>query len=137
MAYARDGKHFPSELQARKYDQSLAERGESEFDNAPSGDPVKEGAKHGAVRDAEYHFLGNGQHQVRVTHIDGHKWEQVHPEAFRAHDMITKAHGFDEQPPAIKTHMRSRSQPVGPKENERLAKEDKRAPEEFEEEETE
>lgn len=140
MPTARDGKHFANNIQMRKYEdslpRSLSERGADDFANAPSGDPVKEGARHGIVMESHYKFLGGGQHKISVTHADGHSWEQIHPEAFRAHQMLTRAHGFDEQPPAIKTHMRSRAQPTGEKEEDRLRNEDHREQEEnYEEEE--
>ena len=137
MPTARDGKHFPTELQKQKYEaslppeeKSLADRGQDDFENAPGGEEWEQGAKHGLVMEHSYKVLGNGQHQISVKHADGYKWTQTHPEAFRAFETLSKAHGLDVPPPAIKTHMRARSQPTGPKEDERLRLEDRREPDE-------
>ncbi len=125
-------RHFPSQLQADKFDrayqedQGLADSGKSDFDNAPTADPIKEGAKHGIVVEHSYKIAGNGRHEISVKHADGYTWKSVHPEAYRAFDTLKHAHGFEPEPPAIKTHMRARSHPVGPKEDERLAREDHR-----------
>jgi hypothetical protein len=125
-------RHFHSQLTADKFDRAfeedhqLTDQGKSDFDNAPTADPVKEGAKHGIIMEHSYKILGNGRHQITVRHVDGHTWTSVQPEAFRAHELLTRAHGFDEQPPAIKTFARARAHPVGEREADRLAREDKR-----------
>jgi hypothetical protein len=125
-------RHFHSQLLADKFDRSyeedhgLVDQGKSDFDNAPTADPIKEGAKHGIVVKHSYEIEGNGRHKISVEHADGYKWSAVHPEAYRAFDTLKHAHGFDPEPPAIKTHMRARAHPVSEKESDRLAREDHR-----------
>ena len=125
-------RHFPSVMQRDKFDRAheedhgLTEQGKSDFDRAPTDDPIEEGAKHGIVVEHSYKIEGNGRHAISIKYADGYEHHSVHPEQFRAHQMITRAMGLDEAPPAIKTHMRARAHPGGEKEAERLAREDHR-----------
>jgi hypothetical protein len=133
-------RHFHSQLTADKFDRAfeedhgLTDQGKSDFDNAPTADPVQDGARHGIVMESHYSVEGNGRHAVRIRYADGYEHNSVHPEQFRAHQLITKAMGLDEAPPAIKTHMRARSHPSGESEKQRLDREDGRVERESQEE---
>lgn len=127
MSYkAKDGKRFPTVTQGLKWDRSLAERGSDDVANAPGGTSWEHDLKtHGIARETRIIREGNGRHVLVAIHADGYRHQSVHPEAYRAHEIESRMLGI-EAPPAIQTHARARSQPVGPKEEERIAKEDGR-----------
>lgn len=66
-----------------------------------------------------------GRHRVTAELGDGSTFTSVHPEAYRAEEIMKGLFGI-EAPPAFKTSGRARSQPIGPKESERLSTEDGR-----------
>jgi len=125
-------RHFNSQLRADKFDRAareergLQDQGRSDVDNAPNEDIAFAGARHGIVVEHHYKVVGNGQHEVYLKFADGFEHTSRHPEQFRAHQIATRAMGLDDPPPAIRTHNRARAHPVGPKEDERLAREDHR-----------
>lgn len=122
MAYtARDGHKFPTAIQHAKYERWLDEQ-----DKAPGG-PAHEEAfnKHGMARKVVIEREGNGRTRITSFHNDGHRFTQVHPETYRAHDMARELLGI-EPPPAVQTHGRARAHPTGPKEEERIRREDHR-----------
>lgn len=132
MSYvAKDGRHFTHGQQGRKYDNYLAEQGRDAAENAPGGDFADAAMKeHGNVRRVVIEREGNGRHRVTVEHFDGHESTQVHPEAHLAHQVAAHFLGVDNPPPAVQTHSRSRAYPIGPKEHERLKREDNQEVEE-------
>ncbi len=124
---ASDGREFGNPAQARLYEKSLAERGMDDVKNAPGGEEHEHNVKmHGIVKETTIKFDGPGRWRHTATHADGTKTTSVHPEAYRAHQVQAKYLGVDQAPPAIETHNRSRSHPVGPKEIERIDREDGR-----------
>lgn len=128
MAYkAKDGKILPTVMQGRKYDESLAEKSKSETENAPGGPEHIENVRaHGVVHKSVIEFEGNGRWRHTATHADGVESTSVHPQWHRAHDVQAMYFDPDGKPGALETHQKSRSHPVGPKESERLDKEDGR-----------
>lgn len=126
MAYiAKDGKRFPTTMQGRKYDDWLVQK-----DKAPGGTSQQQALKdNGPVRSITMTREGMGRHRLSVEHFNGTKSTEVHPEAFRAHQVMAAYLGIDTPPPAIQTHQRARSQPTGPKEAENLREQDHRNPE--------
>lgn len=121
MFKAKDGKEFGHPEQARLYDKSLDTK-----ENAPGGPShLHDLREHGPVKKITIERTGNGRHEVRAVHQDGFRSQSVHPEAFRAHEIARELLGI-EPPPAIQTHSRARSQPTGPKEDERIRQEDGR-----------
>jgi hypothetical protein len=134
MAYiAKDGRHFTHPLQGRTYDKSLAEEGHDQTKDAPGGPQHEEAVRaHGLASKIiieRGESVGNGRTRLTAIHADGFKHTSVHPEAYRAHDLGRELLGI-EAPPALQTHSRARSQPRGPKEDERVAQEDSREVEE-------
>jgi hypothetical protein len=127
MGYiATDGRHFTHPLQGRNYDRSLAEESEKQTKDAPGGPQHEEAVRqHGLAKKVVIERDGNGRTRLTATHADGFKHTSVHPEAYRAHDLGRELLGI-EAPPALQTHSRARSQPRGPKEDERVAQEDSR-----------
>lgn len=134
MAYkAKDGRTFTHPMQGQAYDRGLAEEGHDLTKEAPGGPQHEDAIRHHGLankiiieRGPE---VGNGRTRLTAIHADGHKHTSVHPEAYRAHDLGRELLGI-EAPPALQTHSRARSQPRGPKEDERVAKEDSREVEE-------
>lgn len=127
MAYkAKDGRHFTHPMQGQAYDRGLADEGQEQTKEAPGG-PQHEDAirQHGLANKVVIERDGNGRTRLTATHADGFKHTSVHPEAYRAHDLGRELLGI-EAPPALQTHSRARSQPRGPKEDERIAQEDSR-----------
>ena len=127
MAYkAKDGREFTHPMQGQAYDRGLAEEGQEQTKEAPGG-PQHEDAirQHGLASKVVIERDGNGRTRLTATHADGFKHTSVHPEAYRAHDLGRELLGI-EAPPALQTHSRARSQPRGPKEDERIAQEDSR-----------
>lgn len=131
MAYiAKDGRHFTHSMQGRAYDKSLAEEGQDKIKDAPGGPQHEEAVRaHGLAKKVIIERDGNGRTRLTATHADGFKHTSVHPEAYRAHDLGRELLGI-EAPPGLQTHSRARSQPRGPKEDERVANEDNREVEE-------
>lgn len=127
MSYkARDGRIFPSVVQGRAYDRSLAERGGDDVEAAPGGPQHEHDLKtHGIAKSIKIEYDGPGRWRHTSEHADGYKSTSVHPEAYRAHEVAKNYLGI-EPPPAVQTHARSRAHPVGPKESERLDAEDGR-----------
>lgn|SRR5487761_2481048 len=133
---AKDGKRFPDSIRGRRYDNWLAEKdstpqkSQEDVKNAPGGPGHLQALKeHGLPREVRIINEGGGRHRVISIHQDGYRYESVHPEAFRAFQVAKELKGIEE-PPALQTHARSRSQPTGPKEKERIDKEDQRDTEE-------
>lgn len=128
-ATASDGKMFPSVSQARLYDEAnghLTRKSLADIEDAPGGPAHQDAIKHhGIAQKITIERVGNGRTRVESTHQDGFKHTSVHPETFRAHDIARELLGI-EPPPALQTHSRARSQPTGPKEEERVRKEDNR-----------
>lgn len=123
---ARDGKEFHDTIRGRKYDAWLAKESELDTKEAPGGPTHKADLEeHGFVKKITISREGNGRHRVEAVHQDGFHHNSVHPEAYRAHDIARDLLGI-EPPPALGTHSRSRTQPRGPKEDERIAREDGR-----------
>ncbi len=126
---AKDGKTFPNAIQGRKYDESiggLKRDSLSDLAKARGGPSHSDDlAQHGFVKKVSIIREGNGRHKVEAVHQDGFKHQSVHPEAYRAHDIARELLGI-EPPPALGTHSKARTQPRGPKEDERVAKEDSR-----------
>lgn len=131
MAYkAKDGRSFTHPMQGQAYDRSLAEEGQQQTKDAPGGPQHEEAVRaHGLAKKVIIERDGNGRTRLTATHADGFKHTSVHPEAYRAHDLGRELLGI-EAPPALQTHSRARSQPRGPKEDERVASEDHREVEE-------
>ena len=134
MSYtAADGKRFASSIAGRRYDESngvLVRKSLADIEDAPGGASHQDSmAHHGLARKVVIEREGNGRTRIEWEHADGTKGQMVHPETFRAHEMGRELLGI-EAPPAVQTHGRSRSQPQGPKENERIKKEDGRVDEE-------
>jgi hypothetical protein len=126
----KDGKVLPTVQQGRKYDRSLTDKAKERLQNAPTGDPHAQALfDHGPPTKVTVFREGPGRHRVIAIHPDGHKEESVHPEAYRAFQMAQAAAGV-EAPPAIQTHARARSHPIGEKESDRIAREDSRDEEE-------
>lgn len=97
-----------------------------ESQKAPGGPSHKDSLdQHGFVKDVRIVREGNGRHRVTAIHQDGTKYTSVQPEAYRAHEIARELLGI-EPPPAVATHSRARSHPQGPKEDERIRKEDSR-----------
>lgn len=126
---ASDGKRFATVSQARRYEESignLQRTSLSDLAKARGGPSHQDDLnQHGFVKKLSIERDGNGRHKVTAVHNDGFKHQSVHPEAYRAHDIARELLGI-EPPPALATHSRSRAQPRGPKEDERVAKEDSR-----------
>lgn len=131
---ARDGRKFGNVIQGRKYDRSLDEqrvqtqvdRGREDIENAPGGPQHEHDLReHGIALESTVKYDGPGRWKHVAVHSDGYKAESVHPEAYRAHEVQAKYLAI-EPPPAIQTHSKARSYPTGPKEAERIAKEDGR-----------
>ena len=128
---AHNGKTFHHAMQGRRYDRSLAERSQEDVAHAPGGPNHEHNIKlHGPVKQFSYSMEGMGRHRVVLRHADGFKSTSVHPEAFRAYQVAGQALGLDQPPPAVHAHQRAHSQPIGPKEDERLRREDHREVEE-------
>lgn len=132
MSYkAKDGRHFTHPMQGRVYDQSLAAQGKENAGRAPGGAQHEDAIRqHGLASKVVIERVGNGRTRLTATHADGFKHTSVHPETYRAHDLGRELLGI-EAPPALQTHSRARSQPRGPKEDERVALEDNREVEEL------
>lgn len=131
---AKDGKRFNNNIQGRKYDESLGalhRNSLADLAGARGGLAHQDAVtQHGLARKVTIEREGNGRHRVTAVMADGHKHTDVHPEAFRAHDIARELLGI-EAPPAIQTHGRARSQPTGPKEDERVRKEDNREEDQY------
>lgn len=139
MAYtAKDGHTFPSSIQLRKYEEaegnlwrpsltdSMARKGAEEVSDAPGGPSQEEAVRqHGLAKKVTITREGNGRHRIEAQMADGSSYTSVHPEAYRAHDIAKDLLGI-EAPPAFQTAGRARSQPIGPKEEERIRWEDGR-----------
>lgn len=138
---ASDGKVFGNPFQLRKYEMSLqdgsndtAKRGKSDVDNAPGGDEhVSAIRDHGVIVSSTIKQDGNGRWRHTATHADGFESTSVHPQWFRAQEVQSHFFDPDGEPRALKTHQRGRSHPSGPKEQERLDKEDGRVTDDEEE----
>ena len=128
MSYkASDGREFGNPAQARLYEKSLADRGADDVANAPGGEQYEADVKaHGTVHEAHIKAEGNGRWRLTTTHADGAKSTSVHPQWFRAHELAGKYFDPDGKPAALETHQRARAHPAGPKEEERIAREDGR-----------
>lgn len=122
MAYtAKDGKQFTHPMQGQVHDRWLRDS-----EKAPGGPTHKDALlQHGPVKKIVIEREGMGRHRVTATHQDGETHTSVHPEAYRAHEITRELLGI-EPPPAIQTHSRARAQPQGPKEEDRIRKEDHR-----------
>ena len=72
---------------------------------------------------------GPGRWRLTTKHADGQESTSVHPQVWRAHEVAGKYLNPDGPPGALETHQRARSHPTGPKEDERIAKEDGRSTE--------
>ena len=131
MAYkAKDGRSFTHPMQGQAYARGLAEEGQQQTKDAPGGPQHEEAVRaHGLAKKVIIERDGNGRTRLTATHADGFKHTSVHPEAYRAHDLGRELLGI-EAPPALQTHSRARSQPRGPKEDDRVASEDHREVEE-------
>lgn len=133
MSYvAKDGRRFGHPVQGRKYDESLerdkseTERGKQDVESAPGGEMWEADLNaHGMVTKITIENEGPGRWRHTALHADGIESTSVHPEAYRAHQVAGHYMAL-EPPPAIATHSRARSFPVGPKEKERLDREDNR-----------
>ena len=113
-------------MQRNKYESSLADKGKTDVNKAPGGMQHQDALRHhGLAMEVTIKREGNGRTRITAKHQDGFKHEQVHPETYRAHDMARELLGI-EPPPAVQTLGRSRAQPTGPKEDERVRKEDNR-----------
>lgn len=124
---ARDGRAFSNAERAWRYDQSLADKGKRDAANAPGGYEWDHNIReHGPVLKSTIEYDGPGRWKHTAHHADGTKSESVHPEIHRADQVAEHYFGIAEPPPAIRTHQRARSQPTGPKEEERIAHEDQR-----------
>ena len=120
---ASDGRSFPTFIQRNKYEQWLEEKSK-----APGGHPEEEAFRlHGTPKHIEVIVEGNGRYRVRSEHPDGFKYEGVHPQAHVVQHVVGDLVGVN-PPMAIETHSKSRAHPTGPKEQERIAKEDHRLP---------
>lgn len=129
---ASDGKMFPSLTQVSKYEASLSDKGKEETTDAPSDSMHQMVRQHGLAMDVHVVREGNGRTRVTAKHQDGFVHKSVHPETYRALDVGKELMGI-EPPPAVQTLGKSRSHPTGPKEEDRVKREDNRAPEEEDE----
>lgn len=126
MYTAKDGRSFSNDQRGRLYDRSLADKGADDAADAPGGYEWDHNIKqHGPVLETRIKFDGPGRWRHIAIHADGARSESVHPERHRAHQ-VSGNYLEIEPPPAISTHQRARSQPTGPKEEQRVAREDHR-----------
>lgn len=124
---ASDGKEFSHPMQREKYEKWLGEKAK-----APGGLQHEQDSRlHGPATEVTIRREGLGRHVVTAKHVDGYTHQSVHPEAYRAHEVASSLLGI-EPPPAVGTLGRSRAHPTGPKEKERVDREDNRRPEEDE-----
>lgn len=122
---ASDGKEFHHAQQHQKYQNWLDQEAQ-----APSGAQHAQGVKeHGNVRHISIDVEGSGRHRVTMKHADGTETTSVHPQAYRALE-VAKEHYVPPAPAAIETHSRARAHPTGPKEQERIKREDGQVEEE-------
>lgn len=154
-AFSKSGKRFATVSQQRLYDESegnlyrpsltrgrsnvqqaprpnrgdagaTAIRSGQDFASAPSSDPQGAAREHGLAKHVTITREGMGRHRVEAELGDGSMHTSVHPEAYRAVDIAKDLLGI-EAPPAFQTSGRARSQPVGPKESDRISFEDGRS----------
>ena len=104
---------------------SLADKGKIDAGNAPADSVVGHVKQHGLAMDVRIVREGNGRTRVTAKHQDGYVHNSVHPETYRALDIGKELLGI-EPPPAVQTLGKSRAQPTGPKEDERVKREDNR-----------
>jgi len=124
---ASDGHAFPTRNRADKYQQSLVDRGREDFAKAPGGQSWENDRRlHGPVLDSTIRYEGPGRWRVEAKHADGHVHSSVHPQRSRANEVQEHLLDLDQPPAALQTHQRSRAQPQGPKETERIREEDHR-----------
>lgn len=128
---ASDGKMFPSLTQVSKYEASLSDKGKEETTDAPSDSMHQMVRQHGLAMKTTTTREGNGRTRLTVVHQDGFKHDSVHPETYRAVNLASEMLGV-EAPPAVQTLGKSRSHPTGPKEEDRVKREDNRGEEEEE-----
>jgi hypothetical protein len=118
---ASDGRAFPTFIQRNKYEQWLHDKGA-----APGGPSHEEAYRlHGVAKHIEVDIEDGGRYVVRTKHADGYQYQGVHPQAHVANDVVGHLIGVN-PPIAIETHGRARAHPTGPKEEERIAREDSR-----------
>ncbi len=121
---ASDGKTFHHAQQHQKYQNWLDEK-----EKAPSGNVHKQAIlDHGNVRGINISVEGAGRHRVTLKHADGATSTSVHPQSYRALE-VAKEFYVPPPPDAIETHARSRVHPTGPKEADRVRREDGRVDE--------
>lgn len=133
MYVAKDGRKFGSTLQGRKHDRFLLEnpthvpttmKSQQDLKEAPGGTSWENDLKmHGPVKKIVLERTQLGRQELKATHADGYEHQSVHPEAFRAHQIMGQLLGI-EAPPAIQTHQRAKAHPIGPKETGRIARDD-------------
>lgn len=143
MFTARDGKKFMHGQQGRKYDESLGvndlpkvktndptrpEPGnnneEAEAQGAPGGEPWESDFRqHGQAHRTIITHDSTGHH-VEAHHKDGHVHHSTHLDAFKAHEAARTLSGVnDDMGPQDTPQSRARNFEVGPKEDERLKRE--------------
>lgn len=135
---SKDGHRFPSRSQQRLYEESegnlwrpslrdtaTAQKSADDVANAPRGGHQGVTRAHGLAHKTTVEQDGNGRWRVTSWHRDGFSHTSVHPEYYRAKDVANELHG-SEPPPGLATMGRARSQPTGPKEDERIRREDSR-----------
>lgn len=132
MHTASDGHLFATMGQMRRYEESLGKLHRNSLaDLARAKEDSHKGHvnEHGIATEVTIKREGNGRTRITSKHEDGFKHNSVHPETYRAHDVARDLLGI-EPPPAVQTLGRSRAHPTGPKEDERVRREDGREEEE-------
>lgn len=139
MFTARDGRKFMHGQQGRKYDASLEGLPKVQTNDpkpANDNDEMEDamGAPGGDAWDSDYRQHGQAHrvtithdstgHHVEAHHKDGHVHHSTHLDAFKAHQAAQSLAGVsDDMAPQDTPQSRARNFEVGPKEDERMKRE--------------